>query len=252
MKPIKITENTIKMMFEAFMAKYLKEQKDGSFAMDDGIETKEKVTILYTPETYLKMKALVEGYATEVGWYGLVEKKSDTLYRVYDVKLCKQYVSGGKVDTEDDDVLEFFDSLTDEELDHMHFQAHSHVNFTTEASGTDLDNQSDVLRNMGKKGFYIFQIWNKKDDINTYLYDLDKNIFYDRKDVVIEIEAGDDTMTSWVESTKKLVEEKKVTYYYPSTVQPKGKGKKKDKEPTYIDGYYNGYYGGYYQGGSDW
>lgn len=199
---------------------------------------KDKITIIYTPKAYLRMMSLVQFYTTEVGWYGLVEKVNELTYKVYDIKICKQYVNGGKVDTEDEDTVEFFESLTDEEAEAMHFQAHSHVNMSTEASGTDLQNQADVVHNIGKTGFYIFQIWNKNLDINTYLYDLDNNIFYDRKDIVLHIEDDEHgVMDEYLKSTKELVKQKTVyPYMYGKQVsitKPGTKKKEYERYPTY-------------------
>ena len=258
MKPIILNEETKKALLLKFIEKFDKELDDFEFGMNESKFSmsvdmsevaKEKITILYTPEAYLKMQALVDYYDTEVGWYGLVQKLNDKTYRVYDVKLCKQYVDGGKVDTEDEDTLEFFNSLTDDEAEHMHFQAHSHVKMSTSASGIDLQNQADVVHNMGGSGFYIFQIWNKNNDVNTYMYDIDNNVFYDRKDINLEIEYEAQTINDWVEATEDLVCEKKAVYPYQYGVAKQSTGKK-GKEPKQTNPYYP-YYGGYY-GGCDW
>lgn len=260
MKPIVVNEEMESKMLEAFFEKFQKEwasfksnmnDTKFSFSIDLSEAAKEKVTVLYTQKAYLRMKALVDFFDTEVGWYGLVDKIDDKLYRVYDVKVCKQYVNGTKVDTEDEDTLEFFNSLTDDEADHMHFQAHSHVKMSTGASGTDLQNQSDVIRNMGKTGFYIFQIWNKSGDINTYLYDLDNNIFYDRKDIEIEIEDAEGTLSDYLDSVFDLVKEKKYYPYQYNNSPKKEKKKNGDaKESCYLGGYWDG--NGYYYGGWDY
>jgi len=250
MKPIVMTRDAKLAILKSFVEKFEKEFSNYEFNLNDtkisfsfeaSEVAKDKITILYTQQAYLRMMALVDFYDTEVGWYGLVEKLDDRLYRVYDVKICKQYVTGSKVDTEDEDTLEFFDSLTDDEIEHMHFQAHSHVKMSTSASGTDLQNQADVIRNMGMSGFYIFQIWNKSNDINTYLYDLDNNIFYDKKDVIIEIEDDEDTISDFIASTIDLVQEKKFSGYngYNSY---KPSEKKQEKEPEKQTSYLPGYY----------
>jgi len=255
MKPIRLTTENRNALFKNFFEKFKKELDDFSFNLNDtsitvstkiGEPAKEKITVLYSQQAYIRMMALVDHYNTEVGWYGLVNKVDDKTYFVYDVKVCKQYVTGGKVDTEDADMVEFFDSLTDEEANAMHFQAHSHVKMDTTASGTDLQNQADIVKSMGNSGFYIFQIWNKSNDINTYIYDIDNNVFYDRKDVILDIvdEAG--TVSDFIASTKTLVTEKKYyPYYTKSDVKVFGTGKKKDYEPFYLPGYYNNY-------GGDW
>jgi len=257
MKPIKITEEVENKMLESFFANFRKEWEKFkenmndtkfTFSTDFSMKAKEKITIVYSQKAYVRMEALVNYYDTEVAWYGLVKKLSDTLYYVYDVKICKQYVNGSKVDTEDNDTLEFFNSLTDDEAEHMHFQAHSHVKMSTAASGVDLQNQADVVRSMGKSGFYIFQIWNKSGDINTYLYDLDNNMFYDKNDVVIDIEDEDDTVSGFIASTKELVLEKK-TYPYQNYYPVQKKSKKNEKNETV---YLNDYWDGTYYGGYDW
>ena len=254
MKPINLSEDEKLKLFEKFLDKFKEEINNYVFNDSASLTIKtnfgkvaeEKVTIRYTQETFLRMQALVEYFSSEVAWYGLCERISKKEFRVYDVKVCKQTVSGAKVDTEDEDTLEFFSQLTDEEAEHMHFQAHSHVNMSTGASGVDLQNQQDVIRNMGKTGFYIFQIWNKKNDINTYLYDLDNNVFYDRKDVYIEIEDSLGTLDNFIDSVTDLVTEKKL-YQWNGVKQDfsknssikKEKENKEEKSP-YLNDYYDG------------
>ena len=257
MKPIVITQDAEMLLVKEFLAKFKKELDTFKFnvndtkisvAFDVSQPAKEKVKIMFTQDAYIKMKSLVDFYDTEVSWYGLVEKLENKLFRVYDVKICKQYVNGGKVDTEDEDTLEFFNSLTDDEAEHMHYQAHSHVKMSTSASCIDLQNQADVVHNIGKEGFYIFQIWNKSNEISTYLYDLDENMFYDSKDVEIDIEGAGETINEFLMSTVDLVIEKKYTYtptnkknesMYPKQWENLGK----TNEPKSYNGY--GCYGGY-------
>jgi hypothetical protein len=249
MKKIYLNEKEKKNMLNKFVEQFKKQIDEYMFSLTDksftvktelGEVAKDKVVILYTQEAYLRMKALVNYFSTEVAWYGLVDKLDDKTYHVYDVKMCKQYVNGAKVDTEDDDAVEFFDSLTDDELNHMHFQAHSHVNMSTGASAVDIQNQNDVVRNMGKKGFYIFQIWNKKDEISTYLYDLDNNTYYDSKDVIVEVEDSMGTLDDFLAEAEEKVIEKKS---YPYQWQYQKSGKKSDKFENMPDDY--PYYGGY-------
>lgn len=241
MKSIYLTEEEKEKLLMKFLDEFKKEIDNYSFKVNDksftlkaefGSVAKEKVLIIYTQQAYMRMRSLVDYFDTEVSWYGLVSKLDDKTYLIYDVKICKQYVDGAKVDTEDDDTLEFFNNLTDDEAEHMHFQAHSHVNMSTSASAVDLQNQSDVIRNIGKTGFYIFQIWNKKEEISTYLYDLDNNIFYDSKDVEIDIEDSLGTMTDYILSVKDLVCKKK----YPYTWTPS-----KKSSNTMYDEYYKGW-----------
>ena len=255
MKPINLTEEDKVNLFQKMFEKFKKELDNYGFNTTDSTlsvktgfcqEAKDKIHIMYTQEAYLRMQALVDFFNTEVAWYGLVDKIDDLTYRIYDIKVCKQYVDGAKVDTEDEDVLKFFSNLNDDEAEHMHFQAHSHVKMGTTASAVDMQNQQDVIKSMGKTGFYIFQIWNKNGDINTYLYDLDKNTFYDRKDVIIDIEDALGTLDDFLFSISELVEEKK-KYPYQWNYQnnnykktEKEEKKTESKEHAYQEGYWDG------------
>ena len=253
MKPFELTEEAKEKILARAMEEMKKSLDDYSFKTGEQKLTfsttvsevlKDKITVMFEPLTYLRMQALVEFYDTELAWYGLIKKINPKLYYVYDVKVMKQTVNGSKVDTEDEDMLEFFDSLTDEEINDLHFQAHSHVNMSTGASGTDIENQLDTVSKIDKKGFYLFQIWNKSGDINTYLYDKEANMLYDRKDIVIEVEAGETTLSDFVASTVDLVSERKTSYYPNYNYLPKEtkKGKKKKEESTWLNDYWPGTY----------
>ena len=248
MKQLKLSEETKIKLFEKFVEKFKKELENFenslnetkfSFSGELSSVAKEKIHVIYDPFAYLKMQALVDYYDTEVSWYGLIRQIDPRTYYIYDVKVYKQTVSGAKVDTEDEDMLEFFDSLSDEEFNDLHFQAHSHVRMSTGASGVDLQNQADIVKNMGNKGFYMFQIWNKSGDINTYLYDVDNNVFYDKKDIIIDFSDGKTTISDFVLDTTELVVEKKFTNC-SSAQNNKGKDKKKETT-TYLPSYYDGY-----------
>lgn len=230
MKPIvmnekeknRIIKNCIKSLKESFNDFCFMDGQEFAFKIPVGEKLKDKIRIVYSPSAYLKMTKLVQAFDSEVSWFGLIEHRSPLEYYIYDVIVPKQQVDGAKVDTDDDEMLEFYSNLTDEQAEHLHFQAHSHVNFDTKASGTDSENQMDILSNIpNQEGFYMFQIWNKKGDINTYLYDLDENKFYDRNDVEIVVEDeeyGD--LDTFIAESKKLVSKivKPVTYYtgYPT------------------------------------
>jgi len=257
MKPLYMTQEIEEEMLKKFFEKFQKEWETFKENMNDtkftfsqefAEKAKEKITLIFTQQAYLRMKSLVDFFDTEVGWYGLVERLDQKTFRIYDVRVCKQYVSGAKVDTEDADTLEFFNSLSDDEAEHMHFQAHSHVRMDTFPSGTDSQNQADVIKNMGKKGFYIFQIWNKQGSINSFVYDLDNNMFYDKNDIDVDIEDETGTMLDYVASVADLVQEKKYPYTYTPTTYPKGNYSGNE---YYSSGYgKRNYYssGGYYTG----
>ena len=117
-------------------------------------------------------------------------------------------------------------------------QAHSHVNMGTTPSSVDTKQQKAELEN--KTGFYLFQIWNKKLDINTFLYDIDNGIEYERDDVELIIE--DDEFTTM--SHTMLVEPPKPTYpSYPVVppVEHVENWGQKWRDQSFFDDYWPGY-----------
>ena len=247
MKPIALSGEEKEKLIQKFVAQLSKSLDSYTFDSSTkftfetkvGEKLKDKIDILYAPQAYLRMKRLVDSFSSEVSWFGLVKKLSPKQYYVYDVLVPKQYVDGAKVDTTDEDMLEFYSNLTDEQAEFMHFQAHSHVNFDTIASGTDMTNQMDILSNIpGKQGFYIFQIWNKRGSINTFLYDLDENRFYDKDDVNIVVSDSEyGSLDNFIAEAEKLVGkiQSQTTWY--GTYNGNG----------YAQNYAGGSYG-YYQG----
>ena len=168
--------------------------------------SKDKVRIVFTPSAYLRSQALVKNFSGEVGWNGLAKKIEKGVYFVYDVMVYPQVVSGARTldPTKTNDWYDKYDDV----LDQMHYQAHSHVNMGTGASDTDLNNQREIVRNSQGKGFKIFQIWNKSGDINTYLYDMDENVLYDRNDVEIDIAFEErNTLKTFIKEAKEIVED---------------------------------------------
>ena len=294
MKPIQMNEHEKQNLLKRFNAEFAKTLNDYTFQHGAeinfkakiGTSLKEKIVIRYSASAYLRMNKLVHFFSSEVGWYGLIKKVSDKEYYVYDVLVPRQQVDGAKVDTDDDDMVEFFGSLTDEQADNMFFQAHSHVYMDTTPSGTDSQNQMDILSNIpGHKGFYLFQIWNKKGDVNSFLYDLDANTYYDKNDVELVIDDPDyGSLDEFISEVETLVEQRgakktaalqkkqtngstpKTTYAsYPTTYNPNrylygvpdyDEFEEDDKdfmtdepEPySYLNRSYDNYFAGYYGG----
>ena len=254
MRPIELDMKEKAKIFKELSVKFA-EMLDGftysksgkfEFSFDISKKLKNKIQLIYTPGAWLRMRRLVDSFSTEIGWFGLVQRLEKDKFLIYDVLVCKQQVSGAKVDTEDDDMIEFISGLTDEQSRDMHFQAHSHVNFSVDASGTDMENQADILNTIpGHEGFYIFQIWNKRGEINTYLYDLDDNMFYDRNDVEIKIQDPYGTLDDFIKEAEKKVTTPKPNYYVSNGAYPVGThlyGYEWDDEPGGTGGYY------YYKG----
>lgn len=167
----------------------------------------EKLTILFTPLAFLKSQALVKSFNTEIGWQGLMKKMSDKRYLVYDIIVYPQSVNGARTldPTKNNDWYEKYIDVIEE----MRFQAHSHVEMSTSPSMTDINNQRNIVKNTISGGFMLFQIWNKKGDINSFFYDIDEGLLYDRNDITVEI-LGDqefNTLKEFVTDSKKQVKD---------------------------------------------
>ena len=244
MKPIVLSQAAKEVLLKNMVQEFVKALDDYEFNINEtkfsyeqsfSVKAKDKIIIRFTPQAYLRCLEMVKSYSSEIGWYGLIRKLDDRTYQVYDIIVCNQRVSGGRVVTDDDDMIEFYEKLTDEQAEFLHFQAHSHVNMSTSPSSVDLENQASTVKNMGGTGFYLFQIWNKSLDINSFLYDLDNNVFYDKND--IEVIVDDDefgSITGFINSLKDKVESMTSTTCAKQTSY------------TSYSGYseYSGYYGG--------
>lgn len=215
MKPITLSQEAKETLLKGMVREFVKALDDYEFNINEtkfsyeqnfSVKAKDKIIIQFTPQAYLRCLEMVKSYSSEIGWYGLIRQIGDKKYQVYDIIVCNQKVSGGRVITEDDDMVEFYESLTDEQAEFLHFQAHSHVNMATSPSSVDLENQASTVKNMGGKGFYLFQIWNKSLDINSFLYDLDNNIFYDKNDIEVIVEDDEfGSITGFINSLKDKV-----------------------------------------------
>lgn len=250
--------------------KHLDEVTDGKVNFTKTITLPEKIKIFYTPEAFSKTIRLIMSHSTEVAWHCLVRRK-DSDFEVYDVLSYPQtvdpahvHVKMGRVfgDGNPKDPTKYYSdwynevvlNMPDEEEANLCGQCHSHVNMSTSPSTTDMAQQKEELEVKGGKGYYLFQIWNKKLEVNSFLYDLDNGVIYEKSDVEIVVE--EDSFTEM--SHKMLYEpdpvtpvEKKVVDYTKAANDKKDSWDKHLKNWNsssyydYDDYDYYGRYGGY-------
>lgn len=211
-KPIYLAED----MIESILEEVKKDLQDVRM-MSGGLQItksydytdKRSAKLVFTPMAYWKYRALVNYYSTEVGWHGLVTREDDNTFKVYDILIYPQVVTGATVNTDDEEYAKWMMALTDEQANDLHFHGHSHVRMGVTPSTVDLDHQKRILSSLDKDSFYIFMITNKSDDDNYWIYDLKNNIKYEKADIVMSVE-GVDTyeIMSMVENSKKNVVEK--------------------------------------------
>lgn len=219
MKPIFLTDEDKEAMLQEFSNKLTNIHLfDGSFSytkkyyFDTKAAQIPKARILYTPMAYVKMIKLIQEFASEIAWHGLVVRGEDEGdFIVYDILTHEQTVTGSTVTTEDEQYARFMESLTDEQAENMFMQAHSHVNMATNPSSVDIAHQAKIVSLMSTrktKKFQIFQIWNKQLKCTSMIYDFANNIYYEDKDIIVDIlfdYKSDFLATNFVNDAKKLV-----------------------------------------------
>ena len=205
----------------------------------------EKLKMYYKPEAYAKIVQLVFSHSQEIGWNMVVKRYKDG-YRVEDVLVYPQKASGAYIEV---DLPRYAlwkadpEKVSDDADANLFGQGHSHVNMSVSPSGRDQDQQKDEVQLKGS-GFLFFQIWNKRLEINSFFYDIDNNLYYEKDDIELIVEDGNVTSTEFIAESKEMLEEKK---------EPPKKEKKKKSGDDYweedefynVNTFLNGYWPGY-------
>ena len=232
--------------------KKLDDLTDCKVSFSKTVTMPKKVNIYYTPDAYSKTIRLIMAHSGEIAWHCLVRKVEDG-YEVYDVLSYPQTVGAASVhvkmgrkfgDGKPKDPKKYYTdwynevvlSMPEEDEKNLCGQCHSHVNMGTTPSSVDLNQQKEELELKGGTGYYLFQIWNKSLDVNTFLYDLDNGVLYEKDDVNIVIEE-DDLIKS---SKEMLVEPEPVTVVKSSFAGKKAEenwDKNMDWEDWAMDGW---------------
>ena len=208
-KPIKITATEI----DAALAK-AREQLESQKSIDGKIKVEVKLPALakraniqFTPVAYAKMLSLIQGFATEVAWHGIVSKLGEGLFRISDILVYPQSVTGATVRTDERVYTAWLLKQEDDVFNNLRMQSHSHANMKASPSPQDLTDQGIILDQMGSGcKFYIFMIWNKKLEFFIRVYDLEANLLYETEDVDVSLcEEGTD-LEAFFGRAKELVE----------------------------------------------
>lgn len=171
-------------------------QTKNGFASPTGI-----MQIYYSPEAYAKTIRLVQEHPVEVGW-NMVIKPYKSGYKVYDIVVYPQKVSPAYVSVDLPRYGLWKATLEDDVDNNLFGNGHSHVNMSTFASIVDENQQHDEILTK-KSGFYFFQIWNKRNEVNSFFYDIDNKIYYTANDICMIIETVDDFVTDSLRVVKK-------------------------------------------------
>lgn len=207
MRPFKITPQ----LHDELMAKISKQLKSVSLTSNvftfseslSDIKTKDKVFVTFSMKAYIKMRDLVDRYASEVGWFGFIDKISDLEYHITDICVYPQLVTGATVKETNEP---WDDDMPIDQIKRRHFHGHSHVNMMPSPSATDMKHRDDQLTLVKSDSFFFFLITNKSCAWTAVLYDLAGNMVYGTDDILLDVDLGDGEMLSdFVDSAKKMI-----------------------------------------------
>lgn len=192
-----------------------------------------KATLYFTELAYLKMLTLVREFDKEVAWHGIA-KRHDTeedAYVISDILVYPQEVTGATVNTDQEKYQMWLMSHEDDVFNNIRMQGHSHVNMGTTPSTVDTSLYERLLDQLDDTMFYIFLIWNKRNEKTIKIYDLAKNVLFETADVTVSLIEDGTGMEKFLSIAKEMVQDKKYTPTTPATHgKPYG---------------YGGYYGTY-------
>ena len=146
----------------------------------------EKIKIYYSPEAYKKTVYLVAAHSMEIGWNMVIKPYKDG-YRVSDILVYPQKTYSSYIDVDNGKYGMWKGSLATEEDANLFGQGHSHVMMSTTPSPRDKTQQLDEIGHKGY-GFFFFQIWNKKNEISSFFYDIDNDLMYDSSEIMMIVE----------------------------------------------------------------
>lgn len=175
-----------------------------------------KANLHFTAKAWLKMNALVSDYSSEVGWHGIAYRDTDETkndYYITDVLVYPQVVDGTNVNTDQVEYQTWLNSLDDESFNNLRMQGHSHVNMGVTPSAVDETHQERILDMLEDDMFYVFMIWNKRNENTIRIYDLKKNILFEPKDISVVLPEDIADLPSFLKSSRDLVKTRYSNYY---------------------------------------
>lgn len=175
-----------------------------------------KAQLYFTEIAWLKMLSLVREFDKEVAWHGVAKRCDDPErdeYIISDILVYPQEVTGATVNTDQEKYERWLMSHDDEVFNNIRMQGHSHVNMSTSPSAVDISHQEKILDQLEDDMFYIFLIWNKRNEKTIKIYDLAKNVLFETADVTVSIIDDGTGVESLLRDAKEMVQNKKTVTY---------------------------------------
>lgn len=190
-KIIKITPDCIDDIRKEF-EESLKNAKlsDGRISFSRSFNTIDrKATVYFTHQAWSKMQALLKNFDKEVAWHGVAYRGDgeEDEYYITDILVYPQEVTGSTVNTDQEKYQTWLMSHDDDVFNNIRMQGHSHVYMGTTPSGVDTSLYERILDQLEDDMFYIFLIYNKRNEKTYKIYDLGKNILFETADITVEV-----------------------------------------------------------------
>lgn len=175
-----------------------------------------KAQLYFTEIAWLKMLSLVREFDKEVAWHGVARRCDDPErdeYIISDILVYPQEVTGDTVNTDQEKYEMWLMSHDDDVFNNIRMQGHSHVNMSTSPSAVDISHQEKILDQLDDDMFYIFLIWNKRNEKTIKIYDLAKNVLFETADITVSIIDDGTGVEALLREAKEMVQDKKVVSY---------------------------------------
>ena len=217
MRPIRLNEEHLTKIKEHIdtMLNMYNADESLTLKLDSSVVAVEvpKPIVYLTASAYVKMTYLIHTSNKELAWHGTVTKIENN-YLIEDIFVYPQTVTAATVDSDDAKYPVWCMQLSDEVINKLRFQGHSHVNMGASPSGRDTTNWKDFLNILKEDEFYIFCIGNKKGDYYWTIYDNAINVMFENKDITWAVidEQGNNIVDWTKEQIETHIVESKPTY----------------------------------------
>ena len=212
MKPIMLTQEAKDNALEIFK-KLLESATDNTdlkinittetLLQEQGIE---KPIVFILAEAYVKMTALINNSNDELAWYGIATRVNNN-YFIEDILVYPQTVTSSTVDADEEKCAKWFMELPDDVINNLKFQGHSHVTMGASPSGRDTNNWLKFANLLKPNEFMILCIGNKRNEFYWNIYDKEKNVFFENKDITMcVVDDKGNSISNWAkESIEKYI-----------------------------------------------
>ena len=179
-----------------------------------------KAELFFTEVAWYKMQTLIRECDKEVGWHGIAKRADDPekdAYIIEDILVYPQEVTGTTVNPDQAQYQMWLMSHPDEVFNNIRMQGHSHVNMSVSPSGVDTTFYEQILRQLDDTMFYIFMIWNKRNERHIKIYDMAKNVLFETTDVTVTVIPDENGSEKFLSEAKKMITERKPPVYQPGS-----------------------------------